>query len=72
MTHTPPIVTLSPASLDLFLSLLPRDRVTRMPDRITVHADTGDVFWFARNGRWLSAAPGFDTARRFGASGKVH
>ena len=70
MTHTPPMLTLSKAALDLFLSLLPEDRVTRAPGRITVHAETGDVLWFARDTYWLTAAPGFDTARRFGARDK--
>ncbi len=71
MTHTPPILTLSAASLDLFLSLLPQSRITREADRITVHADTGDAIWHARGGRWLTTAPGDDTARRFGPQGHV-
>ena len=72
MTHTPPILRLSGAALDQFLDLLPEDRVTRAGDRITVHADVGDATWFVRDGTWLTAAPAFDTARRFGASGTVH
>ena len=71
MTHTPPILTLSPNSLTLFLSYLPPERISRTRDRITVHADAGDAVWVARDGRWLTAAPAFDTARRFGASGRV-
>lgn len=72
MTHTPPILTLSTASLDHFLSLLPQNRITRTPGRITVHADAGDAVWFARGTGWVTAAPGFDTARRFGATGPAH
>ncbi len=72
MTYAPPILTLSQASLDLFLSLLPQDRVTRSQNRITVHAEVGDAVWFERDNRWTTAAPGFDTARRFGATGTSH
>ncbi len=72
MTHTPPMLSLSRASLDLFLSLLPPDRITRTPDRVTVHAEVGDAVWFASGNRWITAAPGFDRARRFGGTGKAH
>ena len=72
MTHTPPILSLSTAALDLFLSLLPNDRVTRVAGKVTVHADAGDAIWFARGDCWVTAAPGFDTARRFGATGSVN
>ncbi len=72
MTHTPPILTLSEGALSLFLGLLPKDRVSRGSDRITVHADVGDAVWILRNGRWMTCAPGDDTARRFGASGTRH
>lgn len=66
MTHTPPLLTLSTASLDHFLSLLAADRITRETGRITVHADVGDAIWFARGDRWITTAPGDDTVRRFG------
>ncbi len=72
MTHTPPVLSLSDAALDLFLSLLPSERVSRSDERIIVHADTGDAVWFPRDGRWITAAPAFDTARRFGAPGSKH
>jgi hypothetical protein len=72
MTHTPPILSLSTAAFDLFLSLLPKDRVSRAAGTVTVHADVGDAIWVARGDRWITAAPGFDTARRFGSTGHVH
>lgn len=71
MTHTPSILSLSDAAFDLFLSLLPCDRISRSDSKVTIHADVGDAVWFARGGRWITAAPGFDTARRFGATGPV-
>ncbi len=64
-------MSLSSSAFHLFLDLLPEDRITRRPDRVTVHADTGDAIWFARGSRWITGAPGFDTARRFGAQGPV-
>lgn len=64
MTHTPDILTLSTQSLEYFLGLLPAERVTRRPDQVTVHAECGDAIWICRNGRWMTAAPGFDRARR--------
>ncbi|MEO1536118.1 MAG: hypothetical protein AAFR73_00175 [Pseudomonadota bacterium] len=72
MTHTPPVLSMSGAALDYFLSLLPAHRVTRDAGQITVHADMGDAIWFARGGRWITSAPGDDTARRFGAQGRRH
>lgn len=71
MTHAPSILTLSHAAFNLFLGLLPQDRITRAADRITVHADSGDAVWYLRGNRWLTTAPGDDTARRFGAQGPV-
>ena len=44
------MISLSPAALNLFLSLLPEHRVTRGKTRIIVHADTGDAVWYARDG----------------------
>lgn len=72
MTHTPDILTLSDKSLDYFLSLLPVEIITRKSDAITVHAACGDACWFKRDGRWFTAAPGFDRARRQGATGTLH
>jgi hypothetical protein len=72
MTYIPPLLSLASASLEQFLSLLPPDRVSREPGRIIVHADAGDAIWHQRGDRWLTAAPGFDTARRFGATGQFH
>lgn len=72
MTHAPSILSLAPVSLEYFLSLLPAARITRTPDQITVHADVGDAHWFLRGNRWITAAPGFDNARRQGASGTLH
>lgn len=71
MTYTPPILSLATTSLEYFLSLLPQDRVSRAHDRITVHADAGDAVWHGRDGRWVTSAPGDDTARRFGANGEL-
>lgn len=71
MTHTPPVLTMNAASLEHFLALLPPAIVTRSEDCITVHANAGDAVWHCRNGCWMTAAPGFDTARRFGATGPV-
>jgi len=64
MTHTPDILTMSASSFDHFLSLLPASRVTRRSHQVTIHADCGDALWFRRDGRWLTAAPWFDRARR--------
>lgn len=71
MTHTPSILTLSDTAFNRFLGLLPQHRVTRAAKRITVHADSGDAVWHLRGNRWLTTAPGEDTARRFGAQGPV-
>lgn len=71
MTHTPPILVLSHAALELFLGLLPPERISHSADRIVVHPKMGEVIWFARGDHWFTAAPGFDTARRFGAKGPV-
>jgi len=71
MTHTPPVLSLSAAALEVFLALLPPARVSRAPDIITVHADIGDAIWTWCDGRWITGAPGFDTARRFGAKGRL-
>lgn len=72
MTHTPPILSLSTAGFDLFLSLLPGDRISRSESKVIIHAEIGDAVWFAQGDRWITAAPGFDTARRFGAIGPIH
>ncbi|MEM6385417.1 MAG: hypothetical protein AAF718_04180 [Pseudomonadota bacterium] len=69
MKHTPPLLSLSTASLDVFLALLPCDRITRTDNRITIHADAGDAVWHRRRDRWVTTAPGDDTARRFGPQG---
>lgn len=71
MTYTPPVLSLCPKSLHVFLRLLPPDRISRMPGQVTVHADMGDAVWLERGGRWVTAAPGFDTARRFSSTGRV-
>lgn len=65
-------MSLSPAALNLFLSLLPEHRVTRGKTRIIVHANAGDAVWFARDGRWITAAPEFEAAVRSGPRGTVH
>lgn len=67
MTHTPGLLTLSDQSFAHFLGLLPTDIVTRDGDTVTVHAACGDALWICREGRWITAAPGFDTARRLGS-----
>lgn len=72
MTYTPDILSLSARSLDYFLSLLPAERITRKARVITIHAECGDAVWFNRGGRWFTAAPGFERARRNGAVGTVH
>ncbi|MEO0863263.1 MAG: hypothetical protein AAFY39_01540 [Pseudomonadota bacterium] len=71
MTHTPDLLTLSDQSFEHFLGLLPADIVTRDADKVTVHAACGDALWFCRDGRWITAAPGFDRARRAGSVGEV-
>ena len=55
MAYTPDILSLSNASLEAFLALLPQDRVTRQKDCITVHAECGDALWFQRHGRWITS-----------------
>ena len=72
MTHTPPILSLDGDAFLAFLRLLPPERISRMPDRVTVHADAGNAIWFARGRRWITTAPGDDTARRFGAQNVCH
>lgn len=64
MTHTPKLLTLSDDAFRYFLSLLPDSIVSRDEDQVTVHAECGDALWFCRDGRWITAAPGFDAARR--------
>lgn len=66
MTHTPPVLSLSTAAFDAFLDLLPNDRISRSVRKVIIHAEIGDAVWFARGDRWITAAPGNDTARRFG------
>ena len=60
------MMTLSHSALSYFLSLLPPERITREPSRVTVHADVGDAVWHARGTLWITAAPDFEAARRSG------
>ena len=65
------MMTLSKPALRYFLSLLPPERVTQEPDRVTVHADAGDAIWFARGNLWVTAAPDFEAATRSGVLGQT-
>lgn len=72
MTRATGMLTLSTVSLEYFLGLLPKDRITREKERIIVHAEVGDAIWFLRGDRWITAAPGFEAAGRSGPKGTRH
>jgi len=57
---------LSAKALALFLDLLAAEIVSRDPERVIVHAESGDVHWVAQEDRWCTVAPLLDRAARQG------
>ena len=48
---------LSTVALTMFLALLPPEKVTMADDRVTVHADAGDVVWEKTGIGWCNDQP---------------